>query len=192
MKLIGKCLSFIKENKIIVFALCVVLLSFVLLALPGQFAHYGVLNLRSKVASERFLYRLNGYQWMFGTQENVLGDKIGSAVPQGIVAFSFLILSVFGLLFSKKSSFVALLTSLLLITTAILYFTMAPAGLKAYPNFLQAKDHEYYLILWVSYVIGALILIAGGLMSYRTIKVMKDEVKHPTQSKGPTYNYLHK
>ena len=187
-----KVIRFIKENKTIVFALLVVLLSFVFLALPGQFAHYGVLNLKSKVASERFQYNLNGYQWMFGTAENVLGNKIGSAVPQGIVAFSFLILAIPGLIFSKKSSFVALLTSLLLITTAILYFTMAPAGLKAYPNYLQAKDHEYYLILWVSYVIGSFLLIAGSLMSYRTVLVMKNEVQHPAQSKGPSYNYLHK
>ena len=60
-----KVIKFVKENRVIVFALCVVLLSFILLALPGQFAHYGPLNLSSKVASERFLYRLSGYQSRF-------------------------------------------------------------------------------------------------------------------------------
>ena len=192
MKLVGKCLTFVKENKIIVFALAVVLLSFIFLALPGQFAHYGVLNLNSKVASERFLYRLSGYEWIFGTKENVLGNKIGSASAQGIAIFVMLILCVPGLLFSKKSSFVALLTSLALVVIAILFFTISAAGYKAYPNFLPAKDHEYSLMLWVPYVLGAFIIIAGGLMCYRTFLVMKDEVKRPAQPKGPTYSYLKK
>ena len=192
MKFVGKALAFMKENKIIVFALTIVLLSFVFLALPGQFAHYGVLNLNSKVASERFAYRLNGYEWMFATKENILGNKIGSPVAQGIAIFVMLILCVPGLLFSKKSSFVSLLTSLALVTIAILFFTISTAGLKAYPNFLPAKDHEYSLILWVPYVLGSLILIVGGLMCYRTFKAMKEEVAHPTASKGPSYNYLHK
>lgn len=192
MKLVGKCIAFVKENKVITLALAVVLLSFVFLALPGQFAHYGVLNLHSKVASERFLYRLNGYEWMFGTRENVLGDKIGSASAQGIAIFVMLILCIPGLVFSKKSSFVALLTSLALVVIAILFFTISAAGLKAYPNFLPAKDHEYSLMNWVPYVLGSLIIIAGGLMCYRTFLVLKDEAKRPVSSKGPTYSYLKK
>ena len=192
MKLVGKCLTFIKENKIIVAALAVVLLSFVFLALPGQFAHYGVLNLNSKVASERFAYRLNGYQWMFGTKTNVLGNKIGSASAQGIAIFVMLILCVPGLLFSKKSSFVSLLTSLALVVIAILFFTISAAGLKAYPNFLPAADHEYSLMNWVPYVLGGLIIIVGLAMCYRTYKAMKEEVARPTQSKGPSYSYLKK
>ena len=192
MKLIGKCLAFVKENKIIVFALAIVLLSFIFLALPGQFAHYGVLNLKSKVASERFLYRLSGYEWMFATKENVLGDKIGTVPAQGIAIFVMLILCVAGLVFSKKSSFVALLTSLALVTIAILFFTISAAGLKAYPAFLPAEDHEYSLMCWVPYVLGGLIMLAGLAMSYRTFIVMKAEAKAPVQpkGKGPTYSYL--
>ena len=190
MKLVGKCLAFIKENKIIVAALAVVLLSFVFLALPGQFAHYGVLKLDSKVPSERFAYRLSGYQWIFATEKNVLGNKIGSVPAQGVAIFVMLILCVPGLLFSKKSSFVALLTSLALVVIAILFFTVSKAGLKAYPTFWPAKDHEYSLMLWVPYVLGGLIVVAGLAMCYRTFKVMKEEVKRPTQPKGPTYSYL--
>ena len=189
-----KVIRFIKENKIIVFALCVVLLSFGLLALPGAFAHYGPLNLSSKVASERFKYFYNGYQWMFATKEDVLGNQIGKPVAQGIAAFAMLVVCVPGLLFSKKSSFVALLTSLALITISVLYFSISAAGFKCYTgyDFMQPENHAYYLILWVPYVIGGLTVIAGGLMLYRTILVMRDEVKSPTQSKGPTYSYLKK
>ncbi len=186
-------MKFLKENKVILFALLVVLLSFGLLAIPGQFAHYGPLNLSSKVASERFLYRLSGYQWIFGTVETKLGAKIGSASAQGIAAFSILALCVPGLLFSKKSSFVALLTTLALITVSILFFSISAAGPKAYPNWhIQPADNDYALILWVAYVIGGLLILAGALMGYRTFKVMKDEVKSPAKAKGPTYSYLHK
>ena len=188
-----KVVKFIKENKAIVFALLIVLLAFGLLALPGQFAHYGPLNLTSKVASERFRYRLSGYQWTFGTVEDILGNKIGKASAQGIAAFVLLALCVPGLLFSKKSSFVALLTSLALITAAILYLAISAAGPKAYPNLhIKPEDNAYSLMLWVPYVIGGLTLLAGGLMSYRTVIVMKNEIKSPSQSKGPSYSYLKK
>ena len=192
MKLVGKCINFCKENKIIVAALAVVLLSFVFLALPGQFAHYGVLNLKSKVASERFAYRLNGYQWIFATKENVLGNKIGKVPAQGVAIFVMLILAIPGLLFSKKSSFVALLASLELVVIAILFFTISAAGLKAYPSFLPAENHEYSLMNWVPYVVGSLIMLVGLAMCYRTFLVLKAEAKAPVQPKGPSYSYLKK
>ena len=181
-----KLLAFIKQNKAIVLALVIVLLSFGFLALPGQFAHYGIDGFKN--GHYTFKYNLNGYQWMFGTVEDIFGNKIGKAVPQGIAAFVMLVLCVPGLLFSKKSSFVALLTSLALITISVLYFTISVAGLKAYP-FEQAEDNAYSLILWVPYVVGGLVLIAGAFMTYRTIMVMKNEIKSPSQSKS-SYSYL--
>lgn len=190
MKLVGKCLAFVKENKIITFALAVVLLSFIFLALPGQFAHYGVDGFVKHHYT--FKYNLNGYQWMFGTVEDKLGNKIGSASAQGIAIFVMLILCVAGLVFSKKSSFVALVTSLVLITIAILFFTISAAGLKAYPNFQPATDHEYSLMCWVPYLLGSFIMLAGLAMSYRTFLVLKAEAKAPVQPKGPSYSYLKK
>ena len=178
-------MKFIKENKIIVLALIIVLLSFGFLALPGQFAHYAANGKKT------FFYNLNGYQWMFGTVKNISGNKIGSASAHGIAALSLLALCVPGLLFSKKSSFVALLTTLTLVTVAVLFFTISAAGAKAYPTF-----HNYgkgdYAYGWVPYLLGGLIVAAGLLMGYRTVMVMRDEVKRPSQAKGPTYSYLHK
>ena len=126
-----KLLAFIKQNKAIVLALVIVLLSFGLLALPGQFAHYDVLKITGNKVF--YQYNLNGYQWMFNTVENSSGAKIGKAVAQGIAILVMLGLCVPGLLFSKKSSFVALLTSLALIVIAILCFTISVAGAKCYP-----------------------------------------------------------
>ena len=178
-------MKFIKENKIIVLALVVVLLSFGFLALPGQFAHYYANG------KNTFFYNLNGYQWMFGTVKKALGNAIGKASAHGIAALVLLAICVPGLLFSKKSSFVALLTTLALITVAVLFFTVSAAGAKAYPTY-----HTYgkgdYAYGWVPYLIGGLLIAAALLMGYRTFLVMRDEVKRPTQQKGPQYNYLHK
>ena len=193
MKLVQKCLTFIKENKIIVAALAVVLLSFVFLALPGQFAHYGVNILNSKKPSDRYFYWLSGYEWFFGTKTTITDVKLGSASAQGIAIFVMLILCVPGLVFSKKSSFVAMLTSLALVTIAILFFTISAAGAKSYPGWhIPAENNEYTLMGWVPYVLGAFIMLSGLAMCYRTFKVMKEEVARPTQPKGPSYSYLKK
>ena len=194
MKLLGKCISFVKENKIIVCALAIVLLSFVFLALPGQFAHYGVDGFVKNHYT--FKHKLNGYQWFFNSYTyGPSSVKLGAKAPaQGIAIFVMLILCVPGLLFSKKSSFVALLTSLTLVTVAILFFTISAAGLKAYPAWhIPEKDHKYILMGWVPYLLGSFIMLAGLAMSYRTFLVLKAEAKAPIQPKGgPSYSYLKK
>ena len=192
-----KLLNFIKNNKAIVFAFVVVVLAFVFLALPGQFAHFGK-------NADSFLYKLSGYQFIFAKGKNSITGKLITdtyknikVIKQGVTIIVMLGLSLVGLLFSKKSSFVALLTSIILIVVAILFFTISVAGAKVYTNpVFQPADkkigEKYSLYLWVPYVLGGLILIAGGFMLYRTILVLRDEVKHPVQQKGPSYNYLHK
>ena len=173
-------MKFIKENKILVSALLIVILAFVLLAIPEQFAHFGP-------AKEGFLYNLSGYQFIFGTE---IGDLPNKIVPQGLAIFVMLVVTFVGLLFSKKSSFVCMLSGLSLLVISILFFTISGAGQKVYKAFDMTNKFAYG---WVPYLLGALILVAAGLVLYRTVIVMKDEIKHPTQSaKGPTYNYLHK
>ena len=185
-----KVVKFLKENKIITLSLIIVILSFVLLALPGQFAHLDVGPMREKIT---YKYNLNGYQWMFATVKNVFDKPIGSPVGSGIAAFVMLILVFVGLLFSKKSSFASLLVSLALITISILFFASSVATEKAYSSVYTIDPNgEYHNMSWVPYVVGSLTIIAGGLMMYRTVLVLRDEIKRPTQGKGPTYSYLHK
>ena len=213
-------MKFIRENKAITLSLFIVVLSLVLLAIPKSFAHLGVDII--KKGANTYHYYMSGYEWMFGTVKKIGDAKtaIGSAVPSGIAALSLLALSFCGLCFSKKSSFVlsiflnipfagnpffplktfpfvkpatSFLTSLALITVAILFFASSAATAKAYPDVYQiAENGEFSNMSWAPYVIGALTLIAGGLMMYRTILVMRDEVKRPTQAKGTSYSYLHK
>ena len=188
-----KLVKFVKENKIIVLSLLIVVLSFVFLALPKAFAHFGVNTISKSGAT--YKYYLSGYEWTFGTVTKI-GDadtKIGSAVASGIAAIALLGLSFIGLLFSKKSSFVALLVSLALITVAILYFCSSAASAKAYASVFEVPDEgDFSNMSWAPYVIASINLVAGGLMMYRTILVMKDEVKKPSQAKGSSYSYLRK
>lgn len=184
--MISKIIKFVKENKIVVFSLAVIVLSFILFALPGQFAHY-------ELVGKKFNYNLSGYQWIFNTmvkKGNGITAKVGnSVVGQGIAVIVMLAIAIPGLIFSRKSSFVTLVTGLDLLVTSILLFTISNAGLKAYP-YAQLVGHS--LMNWVPYVVGALVVIAAGLVIYKAVMMMKDEIKHPVQPKGPTYNYLHK
>ena len=178
------------KNRAILITLIIVVLSFVLLALPGQFAHFGV---EKFVPRTTYKYNLSGYQWMFGTVKNSLDNAIGSAVGSGIAAFVILILVFVGLFFCKKSSFVSLLVSLALITVAILFFSSSAATAKAYSEvYVLSEKGDFTNMSWVPYVIASLTLIGGGIMMYRTVLVMKEEVKRPSQGKGPSYSYLHK
>ena len=178
-----KLLAFIKQNKAIVLALVIVLLSFGLLALPGQFAHYNIQSIINNKVT--YKYYMNGYQWFFNLK--VKGDQIGKVVPEGVAIIVLLGLCVPGLLFSKKSSFVAMLTSLALIVVAILFFTVASYGPKFY-QFPKLDKGSHFS--WVPYVVGGLTIIAGAAMTYHTVIVMKNEIKSPSQSKGKSYSYL--
>ena len=178
------------KNRAILITLIIVVLSFVLLALPGQFAHFGVDKF---VPRTTYKYNLSGYQWMFGTVKNTLDKAIGSAVGSGIAAFVILILVFVGLFFCKKSSFISLLVSLALIAVAIIFFASSAATAKAYSSvYVLSENGDFTNMSWVPYVVASLTLIGGGIMMYRTVLVMKEEVKRPSQGKGPTYSYLHK
>lgn len=181
-----KVISFIRENKIISLAIAIVVLSLILLAIPG-FAKFGLRG------EGKYIYHSNGYRLFFGGVKSIVpeADNVGGTVGAGIAAFVLLIVGGVAAGFSKKSSFVMMLTSLELIATAIVFFTMKGSIEKAYAAFaLVEKD---LVIGFINYFIGAIVLIAGLLLGYKTVMVMKDEIKHPTKSSsGPTYNYLKK
>lgn len=178
----SKIINFVKENKVFTFALVVLALSLGLLAIPG-FA-------RTNFMAGEFKTKLSGYQTFFNTETTVgLDVKILKGVcGAGIAAFVMIIVSMVGIVFSKKSSFVAFLTGLALLTISILFFSMEASVNKIVP--IVYKDHAS--CGFVTYLIAALILIASGLVIYKSVLMMKDEIKHPAKSKGTTYNYLKK
>ena len=176
-------LKFVKENKIIVLAMTVIVLSLILLAIPGQFAHANLIG-------DKYSLHFGGYEFIFNTRTSVLDAKYGvSVIGAGIAIIVMMVLSLVGLVFSKKSSFVMMITGLMMLTVSILFFTMEGAAEKSYPAFVF---NEGKIITWVNYVAGALMIIAAALVIYKAVMVMKDEIKHPAKPKGPSYNYLKK
>lgn len=180
----GKLIKFVKENKTITFSLLIVVLSFAFLAIPGFVKFQTYLNGSWK-------YSLNGYQFFFNTAEVIggTGAKLGRhVVGQGIAIIVMLAAAIAGLIFSKKSSFVLMLTGLDLLVVSILFYSIAAKGNEAYEPMLTFG----YKYGWVTFVLGSLVLIAAGLLIYKTVLVMKDEIKHPSKPQGPSYSYLKK
>lgn len=182
-----KIISFIRENKIISLVFAIIVLSLILLAIPG-FAKFG---LKGK---DTYTYTANGYSLFFGGVESIVpdADNVGSTVGAGIAAFVMLVIGAVAVCFSKKSSFVMLLTSLELITVAILFFAMKKPVDESYALFSIVEDGM--VLGFLNYFIASIVMIAGLLLGYKTVMIMKDEIKHPSakSSSGPTYSYLKK
>lgn len=177
----SKLFKFLKENKIVVLAFIVIALSFGLFAIPGQFVKF------SLIKGKDFEFALSGYEFIFGVKDHAQLPQV--VCGQGIAIFVMLIVSFIGCIFVKKSSFIEIVTGLVMLTVSILFFTISVAGAKVYPQYLKG-DYAY---TFVPYLLGGLIVVSALLLIYEAVKRMKDEVKHPAPvNKGPTYNYLHK
>lgn len=177
-------MKFLKENKLAVLSIGVIVLVAILLALPGQFAHYGLVG-------DDYTYKLSGYQFFFNTYTNVLGNQIGASVVGGGIAIVVLTpFAIASIILGKKSSFFVLLASIFNLVMAILFFTMENASRSAYPSMPVYEGKA--AMGWVTYLSGALLILVALYLGYKAVMMMKDEIKHPTQPKGPSYNYLKK
>ena len=178
-------MKFLKENKLAVLSIGVVVLIAVLLAIPGQFAHYALKD------SNSYIHNLSGYQFFFNSYRNNLDKAIGnSVVGSGIALIVLAPFAIASICLGKKSSFFVLLASLFNLTMSILFFTMENASKKAYASMPVYEGKA--AIGWVAYVAGALLMIVALYLGYKAVMMMKDEVKHPSTPKGPSYNYLKK
>lgn len=176
-------MKFIKENKIFVIALAVIVLCGILLALPGQSFH-------TVPFVDGFKEHFNAYQFMFGRCQTTAGVAFGKVVPAGIALVVLAVLSIVGLVFSNKSSFIAMLTGVAMLVSSILLFTFTKSGYKAYGMYL---DKNFGGMSWAVWLSASFMLIASALVIYKAVLMLKDELKKPAKAnKGPTYNYLKK
>ena len=195
--MLQKMIKFVKENLVAVIGIAAIALSLLLMLLPGQFADL----LPSKNGDAQFY--LNGYEFFFNTK-TVNGTTYNPGVPgkdfvlpAGIIIFVLMTLTIVSFVFYKKSSALLLLAGLLEVVTSVFFFAMEANAKKYYQIFWstteQGKTVYQGSIQWVSYVCGALLVLAGAFAIYKAIMIMRDEIKHPqVQSKTPTYNYLKK
>ena len=178
-------MKFIKQNKVAVLSIGAIIICFAFFAIPG-FAHYG-LNGGVPGGFEHFL---NGYQFFFNTEVTNPATKtpLGSGiVGSGVAVIVLLGLALISFIFSRKSSFFVMLGGVLSFVSSILFFCMEPAGRKVY------KVYENNSVCgWVTYVLAVLMLAVAAYAIYTSIKMMKEEIKHPAKAQGPSYSYLKK
>lgn len=176
-------MKFLKENKIAVLSIGAIVICAILLAIPGQFAHFGIVG-------DGYKHYLGGYQFFFNTYTNQLGDKIGSVVGGGIAIIVLAAVAVALICFWKKSSFFVLLAAIVNLVISILFFNMENFAKKAYSSFQIFEGRSF--VGWPTYVCGALIILVAIYLGYKAVMMMKDEIKHPSKPQGPSYNYLKK
>ena len=175
-------MKFLKQYRVAVLSIGAIVLSLLLLLIPG-FAHF------EKIGDD-YQYLANGYQFFFNLKAHngEVASKFGTGnVKAGIaiIVLSGLALIMFCL--TKFSSFFVLMGGLMNLTNSILFFSMEASANKVYP-----PHDDWTTCGWVTYFIGALLVIAAGYALYKAVLMMRDEIKHPAQPKGPSYNYLKK
>jgi len=177
-------MKFLKQNKLAVLSIAIIVLVAILLAIPGQFAHFGIVG-------DKYTHYLSGYQFIFNTYTNNLGNQIGqSVVGGGIAIIVFMPISIALICLGRKSSFFVLLSAIANVVIASLFFSMENFARHCYPSF-QVFEGRFF-ISWVAYVCGAFVVLLAIYQGYKAIMMMKDEIKHPAAPKGPSYNYLKK
>ena len=175
-------MKFLKANKLAVLSIGAIVLMMLLLLIPG-FAHYDYLGGKFNVLA-------NGYEFFFNlkTHPGAIAAPYGSGnVGAGIAVFVLAGLAIVMFCLAKLSSFFVLLGGLLNLATSILFFSMEAGARKVY-----VLTDAGNICGWVTYVIAVILLAAAAYAIYKAVLMMKDEIKHPSQPKGPSYNYLKK
>lgn len=175
-------MKFLKENKLAVLSIGAIVLCAIFLALPRQFAHFGIVG-------DGYLHYLSGYQFFFNTYKNTLGNAIGNVVGAGIAIIVLAVVAIALICLWKKSSFFVLLAAIVNLVISILFFNMENFAAKAYP-FTPFEGRSF--VGWPTYVCGALLILVALYLGYKAVRMMINEVKHPSAPKGPSYNYLKK
>ena len=103
----------------------------------------------------------------------------------GIIALVFTLLSGLSFLFDKNSSALDIIGGIMLLISSVIFLAKQGWAVICY------KDPEFATngILEIAYIIGALQLVAGALMTYKGFALLKEEKNIPTSRKIAN-NYL--
>ena len=166
-----------KKVRLVVYAsLAVIVLSFGLLAIP-QFI----------VTSFPAYHPFSGYQFFFNAVSETDYKKSGMTHVSGLGITSIVLmgLALCSYVFAKKSSALVMLGGLLNVAASVLFFAM-----EASKKSIFANNYSLYSVGWISYVIGALLVLTGLISIYFAFRMMQGE-KKAIASKS-SYSYLKK
>lgn len=165
-----------KVTLVVIASLIAIVLTFGLLALPGQFIVNSVSGVDRSLSGYQFFFHAvneDTYVWSNG----VSGSGIAAIVLMGLAICSYV--------FYKKSSTLILLGGVFNVTTAILYFAM-----EANKNEVYGSWRSLVNVGWVAYVAGALLVLTGLLSIYVAIRLFMKEKKQLSDKRS--YSYLKK
>ena len=149
--------------------ICAAVLAIGLVFVPG-FAHYG---------NNAEMY--SGFQAIFYIPQYLQDNTTnGRASVAGIIALILLVLAIPSYVFHKKSSALLLLGGILNTVAGILFLLMDFWFKIIYRG--QAVNIDF-----MTYLIGAMVLIVGGLTIYTAILLLLEEKKNPVKSNKYSY-----
>ena len=169
-----------------IISIVIIVVSYGLLAIPGQFV--GMFRDGKLFPGEGT--SIAGYEYIFhciqkiGSVENPYFSN-GRASAAGIMAVIFMFFALGGFALYKTSSALPLLGGILETLSGFFLLMTTPFACLCYP-----KEISSIRAMWLPYVIGALLLIAGLVATYLAIVELRKE-KATLASKGG-YSYLKK
>ena len=133
------------------------------------------------------LESISGYQFFFKAVGEVYekNSHIGHVSGLGIASIVLMALALISYVFAFKSSAFSMLGGLLNVATSILFFAMEASKKNVYGSF-----YSFVRVSFISYIIGALLLISGFasiIISFVSMKVEKKDL-----SSKKSYSYIKK
>ena len=166
-----------KKVRLVVYAtLAVLVLSFGLLAIP-QF-----------IMTDLPAYpSFNAYQFFFNAVSETDYKKSGMTHLSGLGITSIVLmgLAVVSYVLARKSSAFVLFGGLLNVATSVLFFAMEASKKSVFP-----MTRSLYSVGWISYFVGALLVLSGLVSLYTAFRMMQGE-KKAIASKS-SYSYIKK
>ena len=158
-------------------AMGITILCLGLLFIPQSFLQFKVINQYSGFEALFF------FSWGNDYLRNNAGSN-GGPIVIGIIAMVLMILSAPLYALSKKSSAAMLLGSILTVIGAVIFLSMELWIKSVY----KGNGSSFYM----TYVIGGLLLVTGGLGIYASIVRLLEEKNAPVKSSTKSYSYLKK
>ena len=161
-------------------SLAVIVLSAGLLAIP-----YFLVPIQSSYGT---VYSpISGYQFFF----NAIDDRLSNLLHPtgvsglGIASIVLMVLALASFIFARKSSALSMLGGLLNVATSVLFFAM-----EASKNHVYGAQRSFINLTFMTYVIGALLVLSGLASIYFSFRSMQQEKKQIASKQS--YSYLKK